>query len=99
MAEREKQKSPRIGLTVGAVALAFVFYPMTIAPTGSLSNGGALGIVSLAGASVMAWYAFSCNRVNRALRVTVQLPLTAVVTFMAIAEAVTQYWSGHWLWL
>jgi len=99
MAIGEKQKSSRVGLTAVAAALAFGFYPMTIAPTVNLSNGGALGIASLVGASVCAWYAFACNRVDSKLRVTVQLPLTALVTYMTIAEAVTQYRSGHWLWL
>ena len=95
----QSQESSHLEMTIGAAVLAFVFYPMTIAPIGALSNGGALGIVSLVGASIMAWYAFAANRVNRPLRLTVQLPLTAAVTYMAIADAVAQYRSGHWLWL
>jgi hypothetical protein len=93
------EESYFLGSTLLALAIICVFYPMTIAPMGGLSNGGALGLGSLVIASALAWRAFIFNRDSRWLRRFVQLPLTAMATYLAIAEAVAQYRSWHWLWL
>ena len=101
MTEQDEQVRPAsayYGSTIAAAAIVLLFYPMTIAPVGALSNGGALGLGSLVIAAGFAWRAFMLNRVDRWLRRYVQLPITACVTYMAIADAIAQYRAGHWLW-
>ena len=83
------------GSTAAVVVLAFLFYPMTLAPLGNDTNGGTLGLGSLVVASALAWRAFLFNTINPWLRRLVQIPLTAIVTYMVIAEVVVQY--RHWL--
>jgi len=94
----ERQGSALAGSTVLAAILAFLFYPTTLAPLGSHTNGGALGLAALVIASALAWYALLFNRRDRWLWWCVQLPLAAFITCMAIAEALVQHRSGHWLW-
>src|SRR5262245_23946655 len=89
-----------LGLTGVAATLAFVFYPMTLAPLGPWTNGGVLGIGSLLLATIAAWSGFGLNKSRPVARIAVQLPITALITFMAIREAVIQYQigPGRWLW-
>lgn len=96
MMDQRQQHSSCLGLTAGAAAIAFLFYPMTIAPTGNLSNGGVLGFGSLVVASVLAWRAFTLSK-SPWLRRLVQLPLTALISYMAIKDALCQCCS-HWWW-
>ncbi len=84
--------------TVAAAVIAFLFYPMTVAPLGGASNGGALGLTALTISLVLSWRAFALNRVSPWLRRLIQLPIAALVTYLAIADALTQYRSGSWLW-
>ncbi len=91
--------SSRFGDTVAAVLLAFLFYPMSIAPTGVFSNGGLIGICSLVAAAFFSWRAFLLNRRSSWLRRLLQLPLAALLTYLAIREAFVQFLSGHALWL
>ena len=93
--QRDSQKSDHFRSTALAIALVVGFYPLTIAPLGGLSNGGAAGLASLVIASVLAWRAFMLNRVNLWRRRFVQLPLTIMATYLAIADAVAQYRLGH----
>lgn len=83
------------GSTVVAVELAFCFYPLTLMSLGNDTNGGWLGLASLLLATIVAWRAFICNRINPWLRRLVQMPLTSVVTYMLIREVVVQ--CRHWL--
>jgi hypothetical protein len=84
-----------------ATIAAFVLYPMSLAPAGPATNGGLIGIVSILCAVLFSWLAFALNTSHPRLRIAVQLPLTALITYLAINEAVTQYLLGpeHWLWL
>ena len=91
--------SCRLGDTVAAVLLALVLYPMSIAPTGVSSNGGLIGICSLVAAAFFSWRAFHLNRRSSWLRRLLQLPLAAILTYLAIREAFVQIVSGHALWL
>lgn len=70
---------------------------VTIAAAGGASNGGARGLGMLAFGSFLAWRAFSLIRRSPWLRRLLQLPLTAIVTFMAIHDAFAQCLSGKWL--
>ena len=78
------------------MAIALLFYPMTIAGIGSASNGGVIGLGSLVIASALSWRAFSLNKTDRWVRRLVQLPVTALVTFMAIHDAYCQCVAGWW---
>ncbi len=93
-----RQESTFLGSTIAAMVILLFFYPMSLAPTGPLTNGGALGLGFLVIASALAWRAFLLNRRNPWLRRIVQLPLTGVATYLAIAEAVVQCYAGHCLW-
>ena len=92
------QESAFLGSTFAAAGIVFVFYPMILASLGNHTNGGALGLGSLLIASVLSWRAFLCNRKTPWMRRLVQMPLTAFLTYLVIAEAVAQYRSGKWLW-
>ena len=96
--QAHKEQSLRIGDTAAAVGIAFLFYPLTIAPIGPASNGGALGLGSLVIALLLAWRAFALNMKSPWVRRLVHLPLAAVVTFMVIHDAYAQFVSGRWLW-
>jgi hypothetical protein len=87
----EMTQSRHFRATAGALAIALIFYPMTIAPTGAASNGGMLGLSSLVIASVLSWWAFALNRTSPWVRRLVQLPVTVLVTFMAIHDAYCQF--------
>ena len=94
---RNKSESSRhLSATVAAIGIAMVFYPMTIAGIGSASNGGILGFGSLVIASGLSWWAFALNRKSPWLRRLLQLPITALVTFMAIHDAYGQSVAGWW---
>ncbi len=90
------KSSYHFAATAAAVAIALVFYPMTIAPTGATANGGLLGFLSLVIASGFSWVAFASNRKSAWVRTLIQLPVTALVTFMAIHDAYCQSVSGWW---
>ena len=78
-------------------ACVFVaFYPATVAPTGFFSNGGLLGLASLLCASALAWTSFAINTDSHWIRRLVQLPITALVTFMVIWDAMCQVVTGWW---
>jgi predicted membrane-bound spermidine synthase len=83
-----------------AAIFAFLLYPLSVAPMGPYSNGGALGLIFIFLALGATWTAFALNRSNPKTRMAIQLPLTALITFLAIREAVTQYQLGpdHWFW-
>jgi len=87
-------QSKHLGITAGSIAIALLFYPMTITPIGAASNGGILGLSSLVIASALSWRAFALNRISPRMRRLIQLPVTALVTFMAIHDAYCQYVSG-----
>jgi hypothetical protein len=65
-----------LGLSVAAAIIAFGFYPMTLAPIGPLTNGGALGLTSISLALLLAWSAFMLNCTHRLTRIVIQLPMT-----------------------
>lgn len=87
-----------LGLTAADAIWAFLFYPLTLAPLGPSTNGGALGLLSIFLALGFSWAAFSLNRSHPVVRMAIQLPVTACITFGAIYEAVTQYMLGPELW-
>ena len=64
---------------------------MTLAPMGIYSNGGILGLGALIAASCFAWKGFALNRKSTAFRVLIQLPVTALVTFVLISDAYAQF--------
>jgi len=98
-AQTEATKGPGVRLSrLNICSIVFVFYPMILASLGNHTNGGALGLGSLLIASVLSWRAFLCNRKTPWMRRLVQMPLTAFLTYLVIAEAVAQYRSGKWLW-
>jgi hypothetical protein len=82
--------------TLAAVAIAGVFYPMTIAPTGAAANGGFLGLTFLLLASALSWWAFARNSKAPWIRRLIQLPVTAMVSFMTIHDAYCQHVGGWW---
>lgn len=95
---RDKGTSSRhLASMVTAIAIVLLFYPTTIAPIGALSNGGLKGFSSLVIASGFSWWAFLCNRKSPWIRRLIQLPVTALITFMAISDACRQCLSG-WRW-
>jgi len=85
-----------VSLSQLAAIFAFLLYPASLAPLGPDTNGGALGLFFIVAASVTTWTAFATNRSNPKARMLVQVPLTALITFLAIKEAVTQYQLGLW---
>lgn len=91
--------SRHLGATAVAVAITVVFYPMTIAPIGAASNGGVIGFTSLVVASGLSWWAFALNKGSPWVRRLIQLPVTALVTYMAIQDAYAQCVAGGWLGL
>jgi hypothetical protein len=93
MSEITKPKR-HLGGTVGALTIAFVFYPVTVAGIGTFSNGGVLGLSSLVIASVLAWRSFALNKEFHWIRRLFQLPVTAIVTFMASWDAFCQSMVG-----
>jgi hypothetical protein len=93
----EITQSRHLGATAGALAIALVFYPMTIAPTGAAFNGGILGLGSLIIASGLSWWAFAINTGSPWVRRLIQLPVTVLVTFMTIHDAYCQCVAGWWL--
>ena len=95
-AETHVEMSLRLGDTAAAVTLAFLFYPMTIAPIGVASNGGVLGLGSLIVASFCAWRALALNLRSAWLRRLLHIPLAAFITYMAIQDAFVQL---VWWWL
>jgi hypothetical protein len=92
----EVRQSRHLGATVGALAIALAFYPLTIAPIGPASNGGILGFGSLVIASFLSWWAFARNTSAPWIRRLFQLPVTVLVTFMAIHDAYCQCVAGWW---
>ncbi|MCK5851382.1 MAG: hypothetical protein KAH23_10745, partial [Kiritimatiellae bacterium] len=92
----EITQSRHLGATAGALAIALVFYPMTIAGIGDASNGGVLGFGSLVIASGLSWWAFALNTSSPWVRRLIQLPITTLVTFMAIHDAYCQCVAGWW---
>lgn len=90
------ESSSHLVATVAAVAIAVVFYPMTIAPKGATANGGFLGLTSLVLASTLSWRAFALNSKSPWIRRLIQLPVTALVSFMAIHDAYCQHVGGWW---
>ena len=95
---RRQRDSAFLRSTIAAAVVAFLVYPMTVAPLGGLSNGGAAGLFLLVVAAGLAWRGLILNTVDARLRRCVQVPLTAIITYLVIADAVAQYRSGHWLW-
>lgn len=87
----ESQSSLHLGETVAAVFITTFLYPMTLAPMGIYSNGGILGLGALIAASCFAWKGFALNRKSTAFRVLIQLPVTALVTFVLISDAYAQF--------
>jgi hypothetical protein len=85
-----------LAFTVGALGIVFLLYPATVAGIGPASNGGILGLGFLVIASSLSWWAFSHNRVDPWMRRIVQLPVTAVVTFLAMRDAFCQSIAGWW---
>ena len=98
MENAEEEQRTYGGSSIVAAVLVLIVYPMTIAPIGTLSNGGALGLLTLAIAVVLSWRAFLCNRAKRWLRLWVQLPLSAITSYLVIADGLKQYFSGQLLW-
>ena len=94
---RNKSESSRhLTTTCAAIAIAFLFYPMTIAAIGVAANGGILGFGSLVIASCLSWWSFALNRKFLWFRRSIQLPITALITFMAIHDAYCQSVAGWW---
>jgi hypothetical protein len=92
-----EEKPVTLAMTGGALLLALVFYPTTIAPIGTFSNGGHLGLGSLVLASGLSWSAFILNRRFFWWRILFQIPVTILVTYMAIHDACNQYVSAKLL--
>jgi len=91
-------KKPEVWtLTVMSLGILLVFYPMTIAPIGPLSNGGILGFTSLVVAATFAWVAFIRQRSKVLLRWLENLPIAVVVTWAAMRDGLAQCRSGWWL--
>lgn len=91
-------KTPEVWpLTVASLGILLVFYPMTIAPIGPLSNGGVLGFSSLVLAATFAWIAFVRQRSKVLLRWLVNMPIAAVATWTAMWDCFAQCRSGWWL--
>jgi hypothetical protein len=100
MAVASRDNPSYFGLTWAAAILAFVFYPMTLAPVGSFTNGGALGLISILLALCLAWLALGLNTANSRLWMALQIPITALITYLAISESAIQFMLGpeRWLW-
>lgn len=93
-----KDKNPNsrhLQATGISLLITFILYPMTIAPTGSTSNGGALGLGLLLVATGLSWSAFLRNRNSKWVRRLVQLPIAALILFSAFHDAYCQYLSGY----
>jgi predicted membrane-bound spermidine synthase len=88
-----------ISLSYLGAIFAFLLYPLFLAPLGPATNGGALGLIVILLAAGFTWTAFALNRSHPKARMAIQLPMTALITFMAIKEAVTQYQLGPDNWL
>lgn len=86
----ESQSALHLGETVAAAIIAFL-YPTPLAPMGIYSNGGILGLGALIAASCFAWKGFALNRKSTVVRVLIQLPVTAAVTFVLISDAYAQF--------
>ena len=84
-------------LTITSLVILLVLYPMSIAPIGKFSNGGALGISFLLVAATLAWVAFVRSRLHPPHRWLVHLLVAAVVTLTAAWDCFAQYRSGWWL--
>ena len=61
---------------------AFLLYPSFLAPIGPNTNGGALGLLAILLATGFTWIAFALNRSRPKPRVAIQLPMTALITFL-----------------
>lgn len=86
----EFQSALHLGETAAAVIITFL-YPLTLAPIGIYSNGGILGLGALIAASYFAWKGFALNRKSTVFRVLIQLPVTALVSFVLISDAYAQF--------
>jgi hypothetical protein len=73
-------RAPEVGGLVAVSLVILVFYPMTIAPTGPLSNGGILGFSALLVAMACSWTAFVRGRQRAVFRWLVLLPIAALIT-------------------
>ena len=83
-------------LTTVSLVILLVFYPMTIAPIGTYSNGGILGLSSLLVAAFCSWAAFIRGRERPVVRWILLLPIAIVVTWAAVWDGVAQHHSGWW---
>ena len=99
MKHAEKMESNYGESTVLAATLVLIVYPMTIAPIGTLSNGGTIGLLTLLCALALSWRAPFFNRTHLRTRLLVQLPLAAITSFLVIADAYKQFVAGQLPWL
>ncbi len=81
-------------LTFVSLTILLVFYPMTVAPMGPLSNGGILGFTLLMVAGFCSWTACIRCRGNPNLRWYVLLPIAALITWFAAWDGLAQQHSG-----
>ena len=87
-------QTPEVGtLTAISLGIFLVFYPMTIAPSGPLPNGGTLGFSALLIAMVCSWTAFIRSRPRPVLRWLVLLPIAVLITWMAARDGLAQHYS------
>ncbi len=91
-----KTKTPEVRILMGvSIFILVVFYPMTIAAVGPLSNGGFLGFSSLLIAAPCSWTAFVRSRPEPLLQWLVCLPIATVVTRSAAWDGLAQYQLGR----
>lgn len=81
-------------LTLVSLVLLLVVYPCTVAPTGSYSNGGILGLVFLVLGMLCSWMAFMLGRPIPLFRWLVLLPIASIVTWSTVVDVLAQYHSG-----
>lgn len=90
-------KNPEVWpLASASLVILLVFYPMTVAAIGPLSNGGVIGFSSLLVAGLCAWTAFIRCRSNLVLRWLAFLPIALLVTWFAAKDGLAQHYSGWW---
>ena len=86
----ETKSSASWSLSFWSIAIFLVFYPMTVAPTGALSNGGVIGFSSLVIAAFLAWVAFVRERARPLNRWLIHMPIAALVTYFAVSDGLAQ---------
>ena len=95
----EFQPSHGLGATVAAVLIVAMFYPLTRVPSFPETHGGPLGLAGLVIGAGLSWWAFTVNRSSPWRRRLIQLPITAWLSYWAVAEVYLQYvcsgWAAH----